>query len=165
MNAMTKAERDQAEEIQDLSAIAPRTAEGRLREWSRARWYASVNPWPPESPMYAVLHSPGRATDGASDGGMVSLMHRGGKMVATQTRVVEVTRAISALPPALRDLIRYMYDVPQRERPKTEKHAAEHFQVSRSEIAQRYGVALGWIARELCIPEIWCLRAGETTTY
>ena len=162
---MNLARREEVEELQDLSDIGPRNVEGRLREWSRARWYGSVNPWPPESALYAVWKSPGRATDTSGDGGMAALMDRAGKRLGIEARVREVTQAINALPPVLRDLVLHMYAVSQRERPRTEKSCADHFRLSRSEVAQRYGVALGWLGRELAIPEIWWSKSKDDATY
>lgn len=152
---MSRAERiEEAEEARDLTDYAPRTPEGRLREWSRARWYAPVNVWPPESAMYAVLHNPGRATGGQSDGGLGALADADGIQLARQARVRDVSKAIAGLPTELQAVIRYMYDVPQRERPKGEKTCADHFEVTRAEMARTLAAAYGWIARDLALPNI-----------
>ena len=128
---------------------APRNVEGRLREWARARWYAPVNSWPPESPMYAVLNAPGRATNASQDGGMASRAQRQGWALAREIRVIEGTKAIQMLPGHARDLIRHMYEVPQRERPRSERAVADHFGIGRDECAKHLQRAYGWLEREL----------------
>lgn len=145
------AQRENLDAAAEDHGYAPRNVEGRLREWARARWYAPVNSWPPESPMYAVLHSPGRSTGGQSDGGMASRAWRQARALECEIRVIEVTKALQMMPIDLRDMIRHMYEVPQRERPKSERSCAEHHGMSRDEFARIISRAYGWLERELCM--------------
>lgn len=158
------AQRENLDAAAEDHGYAPRNVEGRLREWARARWYAPVNSWPPESPMYAVLNAPGRATNASQDGGMASRAERQGWALAREIRVIEVTKAIQMLPGHARDLIRYMYEVPQRERAKSERHVAEHFGLSRDECTKHLQRAYGWLERELCIecpPELVRMQRSD----
>ena len=149
MNMMTKAEI--LEEIETEEDYAPRNVEGRLREWNRVRWYAPVNPWPPTSGVHAVLHNPGRATNVQSDGGLYALCERGGWRIAREVRVREVQDALNAIPVQLGQFVRYIYEVPQRERSRSERSCAEHFGVSREDCARVLARAYGWLERELNI--------------
>lgn len=151
MNMMTAIKREEVEEAADIAGYIPRNIEGRLREWSRARWYAPVNPWPSESGVHAVLHNPGRATAVKSDGGMAALCDRSGRSIALEIRVLAVNEAIAAMPSQLSQFIRYIYDVPQRERPKSERSCAEKFGISRDECGRVLARAYGWLERELDI--------------
>lgn len=151
MNMMTAIKREEMEESADLTGYVPRNIEGRLREWSRARWYAPVNSWPSESGVHAVLHNPGRATAVKSDGGLGSLCDRTGHAIALEVRVIEVGRALNAMPAQLAQYVRYVYDVPQRERPKSERACAEKFGVSRDDCRRILARAYGWLERELDI--------------
>lgn len=148
---MTAVKRDEIEEATDLTGYVPRNIEGRLREWSRARWYPPVNAWPSESGVHAVLHNPGKATAVKSDGGMGALCDRSGRSIALEIRVMEVGQAVSAMPAQLAQFIRFVYDVPQRERPKSERACAEHFKVSRDDCRRILARAYGWLERELDI--------------
>jgi hypothetical protein len=132
----------------------PQSVVGRLREWSRARHYPSMNCWPPESPMYAVLKSPGRATNGSQDGGMASTMDRMGGAVAAYTRSKEVGAAVAILPSTLRIVVLTMYHVEKMESPRPERIVAEMLKVPKSQVQARLNRAYGWLARELCIPEV-----------
>lgn len=144
-------QREGYDEAGEAQGYAPRNVEGRLREWARARWYAPVNSWPPESPIYAVWKSPGRATDGSQDGGMVSRVWRQARALECEIRVIEVTKALQLMPSVTQTMIRYMYEVPQRERPKSERACAEHFGMSRDEFARMLSRAYGWLERELSL--------------
>lgn len=146
---MRAAEREEMEEAQDVSGYAPRNAEGRLREWSRCRWYAPVSIGASESPMYVVLNSPGRATDTAGDGGMAAKMDKDGHAIAREARVRETGRAIQSLPPALRDVIHCMYDVAQLERPRSERAVCEKLGINRSDLSRRLSLAYGYIMARL----------------
>lgn len=132
----------------------PQTVHGRLREWSRARHYAAMNCWPPESPIYAVWKSPGRATDGAQDGGMASMADRMGNAIASHTRAVEVAIAVSALPHTCKEAVQAMFMVEKMERPRTERAVALLLDIPKSEVQRRLHIAYGWLSRDLCIPPI-----------
>lgn len=144
-------QREDFDEAAEAHGHAPRNIEGRLREWARARWYAPVNSWPPESPIYAVWKSPGRATDGAQDGGMASRVWRQARALECEIRVIEVTKALQMMPIQAQAMIRHMYEVPQRERPRSERSCAEHFSMTRDELSKRLQRAYGWLERELCL--------------
>lgn len=144
-------QREQMDDAEEDRGIGPRNVEGRLREWSRARWYPPVNAWPPESPLFAVLHAPGRATNGDPDGGMGSRAQVMRWALQREIRVIEVTKAIQMLPGQSREFIRHMYEVAQRERPRSERACAEHFKLGRDEFSKLLNRAYGWLERELCI--------------
>lgn len=144
-------QREEYDQGLEKNGYSPRNVEGRLREWARARWYPPVNSWPPESPVYAVWKSPGRATDGSQDGGMAARVWRQARALECEIRVIEVTKALQMMPIDLRTLVRHMYEVPQRERPKSERACAEHFQMNRDEFGKRLQRAYGWLERELSI--------------
>lgn len=129
----------------------PRNVEGRLREWSRGRWNPPPNLWQSESPLYAILKSPGRATDTSGDGGMANRMDRNGEAIARWTRILETGKAVKDLPPSLREVVEYVYDVPQRERPKSERSASDKFGITREETGKMLARAYGWLERELNI--------------
>ncbi len=147
-------QRENIDEAYEAEGYAPRNIEGRLREWARARWYPPVNSWPPESPMYAVLNAPGRATNGSQDGGMAGRAWVHARALEREIRVIEITKAIQLLPGHARDLIRHMYEVSQRERPRSERSVADHFGMSREECSKHLQRAYGWLERELCMTSV-----------
>lgn len=132
----------------------PQTVHGRLKEWSRARHYPAMNCWPPESPIYAVWKSPGRATDGALDGGMASMADRMGNLIAAHSRAVEVAKAVSTLPLNCKEVVHAMFMVEKMESPRTLATVAITLNVPKSEVQRRLHIAYGWLSRDLCIPPI-----------
>lgn len=132
----------------------PQTAKGRLTEWSRVRHWADVNVWPPESPMYAVLHNPGRASGSQSDGGMASLCDRHGLSLERKGRAKECEQAMRMLPPDLFAVVWEMYAVTQRERPKSDRVVSEALGLTRIEAIKRLERAYGWLGREMGLPPI-----------
>lgn len=130
---------------------APTTVLARLREYSRCRHWESPNTWPPESPLFAVLHAPGRATNGAQDGGMAARIDRIGRAIAIRSRVIEIGSAIAILPPDMLQIIRLVYEVPVREEPKSERDVADMMGIGRVEAARRLERAYGYLARHLCL--------------
>lgn len=132
----------------------PQSAQGRLREWSRVRHWEALNVWPKESAMYAVLHNPGRATNTQSDGGMASKMDRMEAALAAHNRMVEVAKALQAMPIVSRLIVDKMYVVSAREAPKSDRVVAEALGITRLEAIRRLERAYGWLAHELCLPPI-----------
>lgn len=140
-----------AEEIEHPEDYAPRTAQGRLYEWARARHWPELNVWPPESAMYRVLHNPGRVTSTKSDGGMGERADRLRLAMATWNRVQETSEAIRMMPRYYRDVIEAMYYVEQRERPRTSKQAADKISMGHAMYRQSMDQALAWLQGRLCL--------------
>lgn len=130
-------------------SYGPQDAAGRLREWSRARHFAGMNCWPPESPLYAVLRSPGRATNGALDGGMASMMDRMKGAEAQHMRSIETGKAIYAMPLDARAVVLAMYDVPKLERPRSVREAAAMCGMKKTAYEVAMARAVGWLSNEL----------------
>lgn len=135
-------------------STGPQNVAGRLREWSRARHYPAMNCWPPESPMYAVLKSPGRATNSSQDGGMAATMDRMGGAVAAYIRAKETGMAIQLLPYSCREVVDAMFIVEKMESPRTLAVVALALKVPKSEVQRRLHIAYGWLSRDLCVPPI-----------
>lgn len=129
----------------------PATAEARLREFYKARFHPDPNCWAPESPMYAVLHSPGHATNTSQDGGMASRMARMGISVARWTRVQEVGAALRAMPTEYRAALDARFDVPDREHPRPVRAAAEKCRMSTALYGKRVEGAMAWLSGRLCL--------------
>lgn len=132
----------------------PQTVVGRLREWSRARHYPALNCWPPESPMYAVLRSPGRATNTSQDGGLAAMMDRLTGAEAAHIRAVEAGRAIYSMPTDARAVVLAMYDVPKLERPRSVRDAAAMCGLKKTTYEVAMARALGWLSNEMGLPAI-----------
>ena len=132
-------------------AYVPATVEARLREFYKARFRPDPNCWPPESPMYAVLHSPGRATNTSQDGGMASRMTRMGFSVARWNRVQEVGAALRAMPTVYRTSLDAKYDVPDLEHPRTVRAAAEKLRISTGAYGKNIEGAMAWLSGRLCL--------------
>lgn len=140
-----------AEELDQQEEYAPRTAQGRLYEWARARHWPELNVWPPESAMYRVLHSPGRVTSTKSDGGMADGADRLRLALAMWNRVRETDDAIRMMPRYYRDVIESMYFVEQRERPRTAKQSADRIKMGLPMYRQGMDQALAWLQGRLCL--------------
>ena len=106
---------------------------------------------PPESALYAVLRSPGRATDTAGDGGMGSQYDRRKRAQNRQDRAREVSQALFFMPRHLKHAVMFVYDVPRNERFKSERSFAEHHQISREETGRILARAYGWLDCALSI--------------
>lgn len=130
----------------------PQTARGRLYEWARVRHWEPVNVWPPESAMYAVLHNPGRATNTQSDGGMVNMCavleeqpvsHR------MRERCRRTQEALDVMPKEYRLVVRSMYEVEKRERPRALKASSEKAQLEEATFRKTMDMALAWLQGKL----------------
>ena len=149
MNMMTTIE---PENDQDKRLQGPQTARGRLYEWSRVRHWHPINVWPPESPIYAILKSPGRATDTAGDGGMASFMDRLARQPeshAMRVRSLEVQAAVDVMPKAYRSVVRCMYEVERRERPRDISRASEMAGMKEPNFRKTMDMALAWLQGRL----------------
>lgn len=140
-------------EAQDDGRLnGPQTARGRLYEWARVRHWLPVNVWPPESAMYAVLHSPGRATNTQSDGGMVNMcsaLESQPASHAMRIRCRETQAAIDMMPRPYRLVVRSMYEVERLERPKSLGAASETAQMEAPTFRKTMDMALAWLQGKL----------------
>lgn len=140
------------DERPDISSLdGPESARGRLYEWARARHWPELNVWPPESPMYAVLHNPGRATNVQSDGGMADNASRYSAAMAVWVRVVEVGQALDQMPRAFRLAVHAMYRVEKRERPRRIEEAAQIAGMPVPTFRKTMDHALVWLQGRLCL--------------
>lgn len=135
----------------DKRLNGPQTARGRLREWARARHWPELNVWPAESAMYAVLHSPGRATNTQSDGGMSSQADRYSAALAMWNRTVETAKAIEMMPREYRLVIHAMYKVEKLKRAKELDEAARVAGMPIPTYRKAMDNALAWIQGRLCL--------------
>ena len=138
----------------------PQTARGRLYEWARVRHWEPVNVWPPESAMYAVLHNPGRATNTQSDGGMVNMcaaLEEQPVSHAMRVRCRITQDAIDLMPKDYRLVVRSMYEVEKRERPRALKAAAEKAVMAEDTFRKTMDMALAWLQGKL---DLAALRAN-----
>lgn len=99
--------------------------------------------------MWASLDSPGRSTDGKSDGGMANKMARLGAGYAQEMRVREVTLAIRAMSKPRAEAVLAMYDVSYREDPRSEASAAAFLGWGRPKYREVLAGALGWLEARL----------------
>lgn len=129
---------------------APRSVKGRLREYCRYRGI-SRNAWPQESPLFAVLHAPGRATNGAQDGGMAARIDQMGFYFAKHARVLELRSLLILMPQICTSAVVAMYEAADHE-PRSERAAAEKMGISRAEYVRHLERAFGWLEREMGIP-------------
>ena len=130
---------------------APRTVRDALRKYSEWRHYSTPNAWPSESAMYAALNG-GHSTAGDKDGGMAARMDWIGLAFARHAWVLEMRSTLLLLPESLNQVIRAMYEVPQREDVKSDRSVAESLGISRMEAIKRLERAYGWLSRELGLP-------------
>lgn len=137
--------------MDDDGSRGPRNAQGRLREWWRVRYWPGVNVWPAESPLHAVLHNPGRSTV-IGDGGLGDLADRLTGAQMSILRAHEVSRALLRMPRDGRNIVLAMYDVPPRERPRSDRAVAEAMGMSRLQVIKALERAYGWMAGELGLP-------------
>lgn len=128
---------------------AIRTARGRLYEWSYTRHWPDINVWPPESPMYAVLHNPGRATNTQTDGGLGAFVERRTEAMDKWQRTLDMTKAIHAMPSGYRSVVLAMYKVEPRERPRRLETAAEIAKMEVSTYRKAMDFALAWLQGRL----------------
>lgn len=135
----------------DKRLNGPQTVQGRLREWARSRHLPSLNVWPPESAIYSVLHSPGRSTNGKSDGGLGSFCDRDSGALRAVMRARETGEAVKALPLLLRQAIEAVYVVELRERPRTARAAADKAGIPTMTLYDRLTKAERIIARHICL--------------
>lgn len=141
-------------EKQEEDDYVPVTVTARIVEFYRSQGQAHPNCWPPESPMYAVLHSPGRATNGAQDGGMAARMTTMRRGLARWNRIVETGTAIRGMPVDYRSVVEATYLVEVMERPRTVRVAAEKVGISTGLYGKRMAAALAWLQGRLCISDL-----------
>lgn len=137
-------------ELEDID-VAPVTVVGRIREFYRSREWGPPNVWPAESPMYAVLHSPGRATNTDPDGGMSVRAHQMRRGLSVWARVYEFQEALGFMPSEFRDVIVATYDVPVLEKPRSVRAAAELCSMSTGTYGKTMAGALAWLQGRLCL--------------
>lgn len=160
----------QIESVEVDDDIPPRTAKGRVYEWSRIRHHEMPNPGP-GSPFYKIHREQENA--GVRSGTVHDIITVGGETVAVppdgglgdfcdrydlkmrrHNRMVQTTKAIEALPSDLKAVILEMYGVVQRERPRAERLVAESMGLTRIEVIKRLERAYGWLSRDMGIPPI-----------
>lgn len=129
----------------------PHSVRRALEKYAQWRHLPMPNAWPQESSMYTGLNG-GRSTSGDIDGGMAARMDRIGLAFARQAWVLEIRSALLLLPETWLQVVRAMYEVPQRESVKSDRAVAEMLKLPRSEVMKRLERAYGWLSRELAIP-------------
>lgn len=130
----------------------PHSVKDALRKYSERRHYPPPNAWPEESPLFAVLHAPGRATNGSQDGGMAARMDRMGRAFAWHAWILETRSRLLLLPQELHAVVVATYEVPQREEPRSDRAVAEKLGIARLEVIKRLERAYGWLSREMGLP-------------
>lgn len=156
--------RIEAESEHDKRLNGPQTVQGRLREWARSRHLPTLNVWPPESAIYAVLHSPGRATTGKSDGGLASLCDRQEGALSAVIRARETGEAIALLAPVLRQAIEAVYLVELKERTRTTRAAAEKLDIPTMTLYDRLTKAEKIIAHAIGLDTVYPYRIASRVT-
>lgn len=137
-------------DLEDIDT-APPTVVGRIREFYNSRHWVKPNVWPEESSMYAVLHSPGRATNVQSDGGMAVRAHLMSHGLSAWARVYEFREALGFMPKEFRDVIEATYDVHALERPRSVRAAAGRCKMSTGSYGKTMAGALAWLQGRLCL--------------
>jgi hypothetical protein len=156
----------------DKRLHGPQNAIGRIREWGMVRHEEPPNAFPAspfariaEMREFAGARSENKcdmvmeegdteATPCKPDGGMAAFYGRNLASLDRHVRCRETAQAIASLPEDLRIVVRTMYTVPQRERPKSDRIVAELLGLTRLEVIKRLERAYGWVGRDLGLPPI-----------
>lgn len=154
MNMAVTIQRAYPEVEKDEDEYVPVTVTARVIEYYRSQGQSQPNCWPPESPMYAVLHSPGRATNTSQDGGMAARMTSMRRGLARWNRIHEMGAAIRGMPIDYRAVVEATYLVPPMEKPRTVRVAAEKVGISTGLYGKRMAAALAWLQGRLCITDL-----------
>lgn len=137
------------------------TVIGRVREFYKVSRWGAFNAWPPESAIYAVLHSPGRATNTQSDGGLAMKADLMDGEMSSRRRAYEVMTAMRAMPAGYRRAIEATYNVPVREKPRTVRVAAAMVGVGTATYGKMMAAGLAWLQGRLCIAHITVRETNE----
>ena len=102
--------------------------------------------------MYAVLRSPGRATDVQSDGGMFGRSQALGAALHRHRRITEISYCLKVMPEEYAKAARAKYETEKGHAPYGEEEAATYASMSRPAFRERLKAAYAWIEGRLNLP-------------